>query len=1641
MGDVTPGNLYSIKLVIADETDTAFDIAVFLEAGSFNIGDVDLGIDLTAANNAARCEGETYTIVPDLTVPGGTTFEWQFEDPPGSGIFVGFMPPEVGPTLDVTDNGLYKLIVDFNGTCEAEGQVAIEFLPAPTINTMPDPLVVCDDDNDGFAEFTLSNADNDITGGNPDIVVTYHGTRVDAENGVLPLPNLYTNDDPYNDIPVTDPIDPAFGTGGVWARAESINSSCFDIAPLALEVRDSPMAVEPAPLRKCDDSVADGFTFFDLTVVSAEVLGGLDPTQFDLYWYEDFVDAQTAGDVALTMPDFSGAIPTPTNYFNNANPQIVWILVVGNMNSTMPNNGSSGCYDIVPLELIVDPNPEDFGPFEMFLCNEAGPEDPPTATFDLTTQNGAATGGDTDLTVTWFETLADEAADMPIPDPTMYQNTATPQTIFGRVESLFGCRTIITLTLTVLPNPTPNFDPTPIELCDNEDDTGDFDNGISSGFDPTIRDAEIIGPEMDVNVSYYETLAEAEVGDPATAIVPPYTNITPNLQTIFARVERDVPPAVLDCYTIVELDLIVIELPDAPVTPDFQDPFQVCDDDGDGIAVFDLTLQNPGVYGMQNPVDFEIITYYTSLADAQASVPGTEIDPANAFPSAGQTIWVRLEEIATGCFRITPFELVVGTFPTAGAGNDLFECDDEASGDRFDGLSTFDLTVNEALLNPNGEPGLFYYATAAQQIANDPITNPGAYQNELSPVQEIFVSVINAEGCPATSSFFITVEANPNVVSPTPLIGCDDDDDGVITDFDLTLKDAEIIGTETDVTVTYYDTEADANSQTDPLVSPYTNIVPFNQTIWARVVRNTPPGVNPCFTIITVDLVVEQRPEAPNPENHPTDPFRDLRMCDEDGDGSELFDLSLNDAGAIGEDNVPNIDFTVDHYTDLATAEAGVPGTEIDPDNAFPSTGQTIWTRVTNVNTGCFRISTFEVIVDELPVLAPEPFGLEACQEALEGGIPVATFDLITYATVITDGNQSYTVTYFEVAGGDPIADPGAYQNTANPQVIVVTVSNGECEVETQLTLTVVPTPTPEDPEPLVVCDGDDTYGTDDDYRDGIAFFQLSDKDAEILGNEMDATVSYHATEAEAIEGINPLPNIYQNITVGGETVWARVTRDAPPALLPCAAVVALELVVAPLPADEFDIEDELVCQQTVVLEEKDPEIEAFLDPNEVFVIYYYTSLADAQAGNTANALDKTSPLIIPDETIIYVGIENGTTNCYIGPTDIPGGGGDVTLSFTLFVREGAQAFEPAPYVICDNLDPNDGIANFTLLVDPANPTDLDPEAQDLADQILGGQDPMQFALSFHPTQADADTGENPLPTIYQNISNPQVIYARVTNVDAIGNEGNVACYATTTLTLKVEQLPPILLEEEYRICVDANGDPIEAESGEASPPLLDTGITQEGYTFLWELNGVVLPNEIGPAITAIQPGVYTVTVTELDTGCSAQAIATVITSSPPIIFGAEATQGAFAGDHVIEAFAEGEGIYQFQLDGGPFQDSGTFNGVEPGTHIVTITDINGCGSVTIEVGIVDYPRLLTPNQDGFHDTWNIIGIAQADPSARIYIFDRFGKLLKQISPLGEGWDGTYNGNPLPSSDYWFRIEYQEQGQNKEFKGHFTLKR
>ncbi len=144
-----------------------------------------------------------------------------------------------------------------------------------------------------------------------------------------------------------------------------------------------------------------------------------------------------------------------------------------------------------------------------------------------------------------------------------------------------------------------------------------------------------------------------------------------------------------------------------------------------------------------------------------------------------------------------------------------------------------------------------------------------------------------------------------------------------------------------------------------------------------------------------------------------------------------------------------------------------------------------------------------------------------------------------------------------------------------------------------------------------------------------------------------------------------------------------------------------------------------------------------------------------------------------------------------------------------------------------------------------------------------------------------------------------------------------------------------------------------------------------------------------------------------------------------------------------------GIGDYEFSLDNfnytsEPNTDS-NFTNLEPGVYNLYIRDKNsyyyyefGCGILEIPVSVIGYKKYFTPNNDGVNETWKILGIRpDYNADSKVYIFDRYGKLLKQLDPLTEGWDGTYLGKPMPATDYWFRVYLSEDG--REFKGHFSL--
>ncbi|WP_165764631.1 T9SS type B sorting domain-containing protein [Flavobacterium cyanobacteriorum] len=136
------------------------------------------------------------------------------------------------------------------------------------------------------------------------------------------------------------------------------------------------------------------------------------------------------------------------------------------------------------------------------------------------------------------------------------------------------------------------------------------------------------------------------------------------------------------------------------------------------------------------------------------------------------------------------------------------------------------------------------------------------------------------------------------------------------------------------------------------------------------------------------------------------------------------------------------------------------------------------------------------------------------------------------------------------------------------------------------------------------------------------------------------------------------------------------------------------------------------------------------------------------------------------------------------------------------------------------------------------------------------------------------------------------------------------------------------------------------------------------------------------------------------------------------------------------------QGNYLYQLDAGTPQVSNIFRDVSRGFHTVRIIDADGCSDDVVfeDVLIIDYPKFFTPNGDGINDTWNINSLF-FQRNSKIYIFDRYGKLLTQIFPFRNGWDGTYNNARMKSDDYWFVVDYVYNNQPRQFKAHFSLKR
>lgn len=363
---------------------------------------------------------------------------------------------------------------------------------------------------------------------------------------------------------------------------------------------------------------------------------------------------------------------------------------------------------------------------------------------------------------------------------------------------------------------------------------------------------------------------------------------------------------------------------------------------------------------------------------------------------------------------------------------------------------------------------------------------------------------------------------------------------------------------------------------------------------------------------------------------------------------------------------------------------------------------------------------------------------------------------------------------------------------------------------------------------------------------------------------------------------------------------------------------------------------------------------------------------------------------------------DNGTSNIFV---NLPSGG------YTFKVEDACGATR---LLFRD-------VSTLPDLVDAATPPDLplciatgDDTSQpvDLTQQnslILNGAAPESYIITYYTTEAAASAGSGAIdnPQEFYIATNPQTIYARVQHAFI-----NV-CSDIVSFRVQVGNAPVVVVDEEQFLCEEVGNLTLDAGGGFDS--------------YSWMPGG-----ETTRAIQVTQPGDYTVTVAS---GlCTDSATITVLPVAPPEIIDIEVTDWT-ENDNTITVVVNDPGRYQYSLDGLVYQQSNTFTGLGTGIFTVYVQDRQGCAAVMQEVSLLYYPKFFSPNGDGNNETWRV-AYSWTERQIMTYVYDRYGKLIKGFDSSDAGWDGTLNGSPLPSTDYWFVVV---RADGRVHKGHFSL--
>jgi uncharacterized repeat protein (TIGR01451 family) len=455
--------------------------------------------------------------------------------------------------------------------------------------------------------------------------------------------------------------------------------------------------------------------------------------------------------------------------------------------------------------------------------------------------------------------------------------------------------------------------PANFELCFN------FPN---TTFNLSAQTPEILGSLSPANYTVtYHTTQSGAVND-ANAISNPgsYINAS-NPQVIYVRVEENANPTNFEVTTF----SLIINLNPAV----YEQNYATCDFLGsptDGLALIDLEQVAEQVYQFSNTMPNEMeVVFYATQSDAQSETNPLLSPYANTSPN--QVLFARCTYYTSGCSTIIPITLVINDCSgQCVAPDNLTVTNITGTSATFNWTALGTETQWEVLVLYAGGP--FPLPTMEGIVVS---TNPAVLTGlECLETYDVYVRAVCGSEISDWSErvTFSTQNCGSGIGQPVTLTGCAQSGTAC---FDLTINEANVLEglNPADYTVTFHTSSADAATGVNPIVTATSycvNTAAGTTEIYIRVVNGITSEVQVLAFGITAQEIVAS-----------TIPLQAMVQCDDDGDGTIIFDLTTAQA-QIGSANA------LAYYTSFGNANTAT--NPITNAVAFPVDTQTPLTTI-----------------------------------------------------------------------------------------------------------------------------------------------------------------------------------------------------------------------------------------------------------------------------------------------------------------------------------------------------------------------------------------------------------------------------------------------------------------------------------------------------------------------------------------------------------------------------------------------------------------------------------------------------------------------------------------------------------------------